>query len=324
RSTRCVSRSVVIPPIPEPMRTPNRVPSTLSVSSAASWTAMAAHAIAYWRKGSRRRASFLSTKSSGSKFFTSPAMRVGKPAGSNFVIGPTPERPCSSADQNSSAVLPTGVRAPSPVRTTRGTLTPYELSLMYWIASPTVTIFSASSSGIWMSKCSSSAITSSTVSRESAPRSSMNFAVGVTSSSSTPSCSTMISFTFSSTGFAMNRSPPPKGELHIETAVDVEHLARDVGRPVSGEESYHLGHLEHPIPVLILHPPEQLIVRDAGVVDEDIDTSELLSRRAHEAIAIVTTHHVGDDAERRVSLRFQVLHHPLQSVAVAPRDYHGR
>jgi len=76
-STRCVSRSVVIPPIPEPMRTPNRVPSTLSVSSAASWTAMAAHAIAYWRKGSRRRASFLSTKSSGSKFFTSPAMRVG-------------------------------------------------------------------------------------------------------------------------------------------------------------------------------------------------------------------------------------------------------
>src|SRR5262249_8575484 len=58
-----------------------------------------------------------------------------------------------------------------------------ELSLMYWMASPTVTIFSASSSGIWMSKCSSSAMTSSTVSSESAPRSSMNLAVGVTSSS---------------------------------------------------------------------------------------------------------------------------------------------
>src|SRR5437762_3038118 len=217
---------------------------------------------------------------------------------------------------------------------------------MYWIASPTVTIFSASSSGIWMSKCSSSAITSSTVSRESAPRSSMNFAVGVTSSSSTPSCSTMISFTFSSTGFAMNRSPPPKGELHIETAVDVVHLAGVAHRPSSRCDvddaaaallsDQHLRdgarhqeraaevHLDHPIPVLILHPHEQLIVRDAGVVDEDIDTSELLSRRAHEAIAIVTTHHVGDDAERRVSLRFQVLHHPLQSVAVAPRDYHGR
>src|SRR5207249_10259100 len=79
-----------------------------------------------------------------------------------------------------------------------------ELSLMYWMASPTVTIFSASSSGIWMSKCSSSAMTSSTVSSESAPRSSMNFAAGVTSSSSTPSCSMMISFTLSSTDFAMN------------------------------------------------------------------------------------------------------------------------
>src|SRR3989441_2406136 len=302
---------------------------------------------------------------------------------------------------------------------------------MYWIASPTVTIFSASSSGIWRSKCSSRAMTSSTVSSESAPRSSMNFAVGVTSSSSTPSCSTMISFTFSSTGFAMNPSPPRKGELHIETAVDVEDLARDVGRPVSGEESYHLGHLsrgadalerhlghergacrcgnvrghigldqprghrvhqnrpvrqlarrrlresdepglcrgvvhlagvahgaggrrdiddaatallsdqhlrhgarhqeraaevhlDHPIPVLILHPHEELVVRDAGVVDEDIDASKLLPRRAHEAIAVVTARRVGDDAERRAPLRFKIFHHALQTVAVAPRDYHGR
>src|SRR5689334_11865808 len=117
---------------------------------------------------------------------------------------------------------------------------------MYWIASPTVTIFSASSSGIWMSKFSSRAMTSSTVSRESAPRSSMNFALGLTSSSSTPSCSMMISFTFSSTDFAMNPSPPER-ELerrrsHIEAAVDVEDLARHVGRPVSGEESYHFRH----------------------------------------------------------------------------------
>src|SRR6202035_5419150 len=43
------------------------------------------------------------------------------------------------------------------------------------------------------------AMTSSTVSRESAPRSSTKEAVGVTSPSSTPSCSTMIVFTRSST-----------------------------------------------------------------------------------------------------------------------------
>src|SRR5439155_26054359 len=42
-------------------------------------------------------------------------------------------------------------------------------------------------------------MTNSTVSSESAPRSSTKEAVGVTSPSSTPSCSTIICFTFSST-----------------------------------------------------------------------------------------------------------------------------
>src|ERR1700722_18552242 len=67
------------------------------------------------------------------------------------------------------------------------------------MASCTVRIFSASSSGISMSKASSKAITSSTVSSESAPRSSTNEALEVTSPSSTPNCSTIICFTFSST-----------------------------------------------------------------------------------------------------------------------------
>src|SRR5207253_2610513 len=67
------------------------------------------------------------------------------------------------------------------------------------MASCTVRIFSASSSGISISKASSKAITSSTVSRESAPKSSTNEAFDVTSPSSTPNCSTMICFTLSST-----------------------------------------------------------------------------------------------------------------------------
>src|ERR1043166_7256836 len=69
------------------------------------------------------------------------------------------------------------------------------------MASWTVRIFSASSSGISTSKASSRAMTSSTVSSESAPKSSTNEALGVTSPSSTPSCSEMICFTFS-TDFA--------------------------------------------------------------------------------------------------------------------------
>src|SRR4051794_22568310 len=67
------------------------------------------------------------------------------------------------------------------------------------MASLTVLIFSASSSGISISNASSNAITSSTMSSESAPKSSTNDAFGVTSPSSTPNCSTMICLTFSST-----------------------------------------------------------------------------------------------------------------------------
>src|SRR3954469_14901238 len=74
---------------------------------------------------------------------------------------------------------------------------------MYSTASFTVLIFSACSSGISISKASSKAITSSTVSSESAPRSSTNEALEVTSPSSTPNCSTMICFTLSSVAVAM-------------------------------------------------------------------------------------------------------------------------
>ena len=62
------------------------------------------------------------------------------------------------------------------------------------MASETVTIFSAASSGISIANSSSNAMTSSTVSRLSAPRSSMNLAPSVTLASSTPRCSTTIFF----------------------------------------------------------------------------------------------------------------------------------
>src|ERR1051326_8063057 len=62
-------------------------------------------------------------------------------------------------------------------------------------ASPTVRIVSAASSGISQPNSSSNAITSSTVSRLSAPRSSMKLALSVTFSGSTPRCSTTIFFT---------------------------------------------------------------------------------------------------------------------------------
>src|SRR5947207_15226869 len=89
-----------------------------------------------------------------------------------------------------------------------------------------------------MSKASSKAMTSSTVSSESAPRSSTNEAFGVTSPSSTPNCSTMICFTFSSTaamcllkmGSAQGRRPAGLDLLaNLRVLLDVLNCVFDGG-----------------------------------------------------------------------------------------------
>src|SRR3972149_2274139 len=121
---------------------------------------------------------------------------------------------------------------------------------MYSVASLTVTISSASSSGISMPNSSSKAMTSSTMSRESAPRSSMNLASGVTSSASTPNCSTMIFFTLSS-GAAVDMSslsgpPGAPRRSHPQPAVDVQHLPREVSRLLRGQKADGPGHLLGP------------------------------------------------------------------------------
>src|SRR6266568_6086392 len=81
----------------------------------------------------------------------------------------------------------------------------------------TVWSFSASSSGISISNASSIAITSSTISSESAPRSSIKWAVGVTSASSTPNCSTIICFTFSSREAIVQSSSDSLGPVHFNS-----------------------------------------------------------------------------------------------------------
>ena len=78
---------------------------------------------------------------------------------------------------------------------------------MYFTASSTVNTFSASSSGISQPNSSSKAITNSTVSRESAPRSSIKLDFSVTLSASTPRFSTTIFFTFSRTFYSAIFSP---------------------------------------------------------------------------------------------------------------------
>ena len=81
---------------------------------------------------------------------------------------------------------------------------------MYSTTSPTVTTFSASASGISRSNSSSNAIISSTISNESAPKSSIKDASVVTAVSATPNCSIIVSFTFSKTSSELMiiKSPP--------------------------------------------------------------------------------------------------------------------
>src|SRR3954453_22467588 len=90
-----------------------------------------------------------------------------------------------------------------------------------------------------MSNSFSNAMTSSTVSRLSAPRSSMKLASLVSLSRSTPSSSTMMSLTFSSSCFmsiAMGNPQGRKSDSHHHSAIDDENLPRNVAGQVGGEK----------------------------------------------------------------------------------------
>src|SRR5262250_486236 len=81
--------------------------------------------------------------------------------------------------------------------------------------------------------------------------------------------------------------------LHVEAAVDVNGLPRDVGGAVAGQESYHLRHLPCPSDPPEGHLPEQALARLLGEarrhvrldqprrhrVDEDVPVRELAGRR---------------------------------------------
>ncbi|OPZ51657.1 MAG: hypothetical protein BWY90_01421 [Deltaproteobacteria bacterium ADurb.BinA014] len=115
-----VSLSIVAsPPMAEPIITPVRPEISGVIFKAASFIAISEAATAYKMKLSRRRASCLSTNCRGSKFFTSPAILDLKAELSNLVIGPMPDFPAIADSHDSLTELPSGVRAPIPVITTR-------------------------------------------------------------------------------------------------------------------------------------------------------------------------------------------------------------
>ena len=110
-----------------------------------------------------------------------PASRRRRAARSSFISGQIPRVGVGGA-----APLPHGSAAQAAERKaaprgappeTRSPESPYAASEMNFTASPKVWIVSAASSGISIPNSSSKAMTSSTVSRLSAPRSSMNEAI---------------------------------------------------------------------------------------------------------------------------------------------------
>src|ERR671919_2437437 len=111
------------------------------------------------------------------------------------------------------------------------------------MASPTVRIFSASSSGMSILNSFSKAMTSSTVSRLSAPRSSMKLASLVSFSRSTPSSSTMMSLTFSSTLLMWSSIGDFRVTSDDQSTIDHQNLAGDVGGEIGGEEQGRTGHV---------------------------------------------------------------------------------
>src|SRR5256885_7416326 len=226
----------------------------------------------------------------GSNPLTSHANRTGSFAGSKRVIGPAPERPPSSAAQLSATVFPTGVTSPRPVTATRR-VTPYFpiLSWRYCSACPTVRSFSASSSGMSMSNSFSNAITSSTVSRLSAPRSSMKLASDVSLLRSTPSSSTMMSLTFSSSCFMSIAMGVLKGGVGKRSqhhpAVDDQHLTRNVAREVGHEKEYCRRDVRAPAQPAQGDRPDQGFPRLAVDGARELGIDEPRGHRVHEHVA---------------------------------------
>src|SRR5881628_2707615 len=250
---------------------PTRRRSSLSqlFTRQASATACSAAPIANCANRSKRRTSFLSMYRAGSNAFTSQANFTGLCTGSNRVMGPAPERPASRPSHVLETFVPSGVTSPRPVIATRRAIRYFPIfSCRYCSACPTVRSFSASSSGMSMSNSFSKAMTSSTVSRLSAPRSSMKLASDVSLSRSTPSSSTMMSLTFSSSCFmsmamgTLNGGVGKRSQHH--PAVDDQHLTRNVAGEVGGEKEHRRRDIRSLAQPAHRNGPDQGLARLAG------------------------------------------------------------
>ena len=106
--------------MPVPITTPVRSASGIRPLKPASSIACRTAATANCEARDMRRASLPGMYWVGSNPLISPAMVQGRPVVSKRVIWSMPERPLSTPSQLSATFKPTGVIAPMPVTTTRG------------------------------------------------------------------------------------------------------------------------------------------------------------------------------------------------------------
>src|ERR1039458_3661903 len=138
-------------------------------------------------------------------------------------------------------------------------------------------------------------MTNSTVSSESAPRSSMNLASGATWSAFTPNCSTMMSLTLCSIVFSAmmcsssyfccvsmprfeRRQARNRKKLHGHAAIYRQHLASDIARRRAGEEQNGVGHVVRLAQVAQRNLLQEPLAR-LGTDRSEEHTSELQSLR---------------------------------------------
>jgi hypothetical protein len=119
RKTSTCSAIPAIPPIAEPTTMPTRAGS--KPSSRASATASRAAPSASTTLRSNLRSSFGDATVVWSQSFTSAATRTGYSLASKARMKSMPLSPASAARHVEGASLPSGVIAPRPVTTTRGT-----------------------------------------------------------------------------------------------------------------------------------------------------------------------------------------------------------
>ena len=98
-----------------------------------------------------------------------------------------------------------------------------------------------------------------------------------------------------------------RGDVDDASPARLHHAAHHRAR--QAEDRAQVG-LDHLVPVLVLHAQRQVVARDAGVVDEDVDVAELLLDRfdhAHRICAASRTSSTASDAGRLLAPIFAPL-----------------